>query len=150
LEIHQDFSELLSEFIAEGVRFLVVGGYAVGVHARPRMTKDLDLFVARDAENAGRVYRALARFGAPLEGVTESDFTNDDLIYQMGQPPVRIDIITAIEGVGFDEAWRGRLAISVAGMNVYVIGKEELIRNKKSVGRPQDLADVDAIMKSSR
>jgi len=149
LEIHHDFSELLSEFIAEGVKFLVVGGYAVGVHARPRMTKDLDLFIARDAENAARVYRALANFGAPLAGVTENDFTSDDLIYQMGRPPVRIDVITAIEGVSFDDAWEGRLTLAVAGMEVPVIGKRELVRNKTAVGRPQDLADVDAIMKFS-
>lgn len=149
MEIHHDFSELLSEFIAEGVKFLVVGGYAVGVHARPRMTKDLDLFIARDAENAARVYRALANFGAPLAGVTENDFTSDDLIYQMGRPPVRIDVITAIEGVSFDDAWEGRLTLAVAGMEVPVIGKRELVRNKTAVGRPQDLADVDAIMKFS-
>ena len=145
MEIHQDFSELLSEFIAEGVRFLVVGGYAVGVHARPRMTKDLDLFVARNVENANRVYRALARFGAPLDGVTENDFTSDDLIYQMGRPPVRVDIITAIAGVSFEEAWEGRLTVSIGGMDVNVIGKRELLKNKKAVGRPQDLADVDVV-----
>ena len=149
MEIHRDFSELLNEFVAAGVRFLVVGGYAVGVHARPRMTKDLDLFVARDGENAARLYRALARFGAALDGVTEADFASDDLIYQMGRPPVRVDIITAIEGVDFEEAWKTRVVVSIAGVDVNVIGKEELIRNKTAVARPQDLADIDAIVRFS-
>jgi len=110
------------------------------------MTKDLDILVARDDENAQRVYRALGRFGAPLEGVSASDFTSDDLIYQMGRPPVRVDIITAIEGVDFDEAWNSRVVIRVAGIDVDVIGREALLKNKRAVGRPQDLADVDAIL----
>jgi len=149
LEIHQDFSELLREFVAEGARFLIVGGYAVGVHARPRMTKDLDLFVARDPENAARVYRALLRFGAPLEDVSERDFTSDDLIYMMGRAPVRVDVLTSIESVEFEEAWQGRVAVQLGEITVNVIGRDALLKNKRAVGRPQDLADVDAILRNS-
>ena len=149
MEIHQDFSELLREFVAEGARFLIVGGYAVGVHARPRMTKDLDLFVARDPENAARVYRALLRFGAPLEDVSERDFTSDDLIYMMGRAPVRVDVLTSIESVEFEEAWQGRVAVQLGEITVNVIGRDALLKNKRAVGRPQDLADVDAILRNS-
>lgn len=101
------FSELLRIFNAHGVKYLVVGGYAVMLYSEPRFTKDLDLWVGDDRDNASRVFRALAEFGAPLTGVDPADFAKPDLIYQLGVPPLRIDVLTSISGVDFEAAWSG-------------------------------------------
>jgi hypothetical protein len=108
----------------------------------PRATGDLDLWVRCDAENAKRVWRALAKFGAPLSEISESEFSNQGLVFQIGVEPSRIDILTSIDDVEFDDASKDRLEIEVEGIAVHVISREDLITNKKAVGRPQDLADV--------
>ena len=137
-----DYRDILSAFIEERVDYLVVGAYAVASHGLPRATGDLDLWVRSGPENAHRVWRALAKFGAPLSELTESDLTSPGLVFQIGVEPSRIDILTSIDGVEFDDAWKERLELDVDGLRVQVIGRAHLIANKKTVGRPQDLADV--------
>lgn len=138
----EDLKDLLRAFNAHAVKYLVVGGYAFGVHAEPRATKDLDLFIQPSQENSEAVFRALAQFGAPLEGMSPADFT-DGTIFQIGQPPARVDILQQIDGISFDEAWVNRIEGLVDGeVPAVVISKEDLIRNKLASGREQDLLDV--------
>ncbi len=111
--MYPDFKELLSTFNAHKVEYLIVGGYAVGFHAQPRATKDLDIFIRPDAENARAIYNALAKFGAPLEGVTPEDFLDRDGFFRMGHAPVMIEVLPSITGVEFDDAWSKRLEIEV-------------------------------------
>jgi hypothetical protein len=126
-------------------RFLVVGGYAVGVHGRPRATKDLDVWVEATPANAPKVIAALRVFGAPLMGLAEQDLGAPGVGLRIGVEPGRIDVITKISGVEFDEAWSGRTEASFADVRAPVIGLAQLLANKRAAGRPQDLADVDAL-----
>ncbi|MEP7212912.1 MAG: hypothetical protein ABI791_07545 [Acidobacteriota bacterium] len=112
------------------------------VYSEPRYTKDLDVWVEASAENAVKVVTALRQFGAPLDGLTEKDFSESGF-YQMGRPPSRIDIMMSIDGVGFESAWESRHAAEFRGVSVNFIGKQDLIRNKVSAGRLQDLADIE-------
>jgi len=138
----EDLKELLRAFNDQAVKFLVVGGYAFGVHAEPRATKDLDIFVRSDEENSNAVFRALAQYGAPLGGLTPSDFM-DGTTFQIGQPPARIDILQHIDGVTFDEAWENRIEGIIDGqVQAAVISRDDLIRNKLATGREQDILDV--------
>lgn len=139
------FRDLLRAFAEADVRFLVVGAYAVAVHARPRATGDLDLWVEPSAQNARRVHAALRRFGAPLHDLTEADLTQPGVVFQIGLPPRRIDIPTSITGVGFEEAWRDRVSFEYAGVPCQVIGREALVTNKRQLGRPRDLADLEQL-----
>src|SRR5579872_2315698 len=107
--MNSDFSDLLKLFNANGVRYLVVGGYAFGQHAEPRYTKDLDVWVSTDRENAYRVFKTLAAFGAPLTSITPEDFEQDSNIYQIGVAPVRIDVIMSVKGLSFEDAWKNRV-----------------------------------------
>jgi len=140
--LNPDFRDMLSAFDAEGVEFLIVGAYALAGHGLPRATGDLDVWIRRSSENAARVMRALIAFGAPTEQITEANLCARDLVFQMGIEPSRIDILTSIDGVEFDGAWSNRLMASVDGLAVPILGLEDLIRNKRTVGRDQDLADV--------
>jgi hypothetical protein len=133
---------MLRGFAAHEVEFLLVGAYAVAVHGYPRATGDIDLYVRPSVENAVRVIAALTEFGAPLQGVSATDFQVPGIIYQVGVAPGRIDILTAIDGVSWDEAWSGHRVQDVAGLRVPVIGLEALLKNKKASGRPKDLADL--------
>jgi hypothetical protein len=137
-----DLIELLGALNAEGARYLIVGAYALGFHGRPRATKDADIFVAADAENAQKVWKTLVNFGAPLEELRPADLSSPGTIFIMGRPPNQIDILTDIDGVTFEEAWASRVASTFCGVPVNYIGRAELILNKKAVARPQDLADV--------
>ena len=141
----RDFRDLLSAFGAAKARYLVVGGYAVGVHGRPRATKDLDIWVEASKGNARRVIAALKRFGAPLWDVSEEDFAVPGAGLMMGVPPLRIDILTRIDGVRFADAWRRRTFAHFDDVVSSVIGLEDLLANKRASGRPQDLADVEAL-----
>jgi hypothetical protein len=143
--VNLDFSELLSTFNAHGVEYLVVGAHALAAHGHVRATKDLDVWVRPSVENAPRVLRALAAFGAPVQELTEKDLATPDLIFQIGVAPVRIDVISAIDGVEFVDAWRGRVEARLEGVRVPVLSVEDLIRNKKASGRLQDLADVERL-----
>jgi len=140
--MHSDFRELLAALGASAVKYLVVGGYAVMEYTEPRYTKDLDLWVARDRSNAEALYRALAAFGAPLHTVTVEDFTQPGIAYRIGISPVRIDVLTSITGVDFEEAWSRRVEGNVEGLRVPIISREDLIANKSATGRLQDRLDA--------
>jgi hypothetical protein len=146
--LNPDFRDLLSAFIAADVEFLVVGGYAMAVHRVPRATKDLDLWVRPSADNAARVLHALDEFGAPRHGLTEADLRTEGTIYQVGVPPNRVDIITVVDGVLFEDAWHDRLTVEIEGLQIPVIGRAHLVLNKRTVGRPQDLLDADLLESS--
>jgi hypothetical protein len=145
----QDFKELLSVFNAHGVRYLIVGGYAVSFHAQPQATKDMDILIGPDADNARAVHAALAKFGAPIEGLNAQDFTEPDAFFRMGTPPVMVDIIPRIGGVDFESAWGRRVEVAVDdGLTMPFIAREDLLAARISAGRPhqqQDLADADAL-----
>ena len=142
----KNFIELLSALNACHAKYLIVGGYAVAVHAQPRGTKDIDIFYKAEPENAQAVYQALADFGAPLAGLTYLDFMISGKIYQFGRAPYQVDFMHQIDGVEFDDAWQKRLMISVdATLQAPYISSDLLVQNKLASGRPQDLADVDAV-----
>ena len=122
----------------------------MAAHACPRATGDIDFWVRPSKENAQRVYAALARFGALLSGITVEDFTTEGTIFQMGLPPLRIDVLTSIEGVTFDDAWPNRLISEIAGLTVFVIGRDDLLVNKRVVARPKDLGDVLMLERQAR
>jgi hypothetical protein len=140
-----DFRDILSIFNDERVEYLLIGGYAVAAHGNPRATKDIDIWVRCSPDNADRILRALVRFGAPTTDLTADDFQSPGTTVQIGVPPHRIDLVTEIDGVQFDEAVPNRISVEIAGLPVAVIGRSDLIRNKKTTGRPQDLADVDSL-----
>ncbi len=142
MDLNSDFSELFSTFNAVDARYLVVGGWAFTFHARPRYTKDLDLWVDATPDNGERVYRALAQFGAPLSGTSVDDFSQPGCFFIMGAAPTRIDILTVVDGLVFAEAWERRVPTYYGDVPICVLGRDDLIRNKRMVGRPQDVADV--------
>jgi hypothetical protein len=120
----------------------VVGAYALAAHGNPRATGDIDLLVRPTAGNAARVWQAITAFGAPRSGVEDADFAVEDTIFQIGVAPRRIDLLTSITGVTFDQAWNARKAMRVGDLSFYVLGREELITYKRAAGRPKDLADA--------
>jgi len=140
--MNRDFEEMLAALSESGADFMVIGAHAVAVYARPRATGDLDIWVRPTAENADRVWAALVAFGAPLHELTREDLTSDDLVFQIGIAPNRIDILTAVGGVDFNAAWPRRTTVDLWGLEVPVIGRDDLIATKRAAGRPQDLADV--------
>lgn len=139
------FRDLLNLLNGLNAEYLIVGGYAVMLYSEPRHTKDLDIWVNANPENAQRVFHALAEFGAPLAGVKAGDFEKPDLIYQLGMPPSRIDVLTSIMGVQFADAWARRKEALFGGVRAPFIGLEDLLRNKRSVGRKTDLADIERL-----
>ncbi len=147
--MNRDFRDLLCAFNDQGVEYLVVGAHALAAHGHVRATKDLDLWVRPEAANARRVLAALNTFGAPLQGLTEADLSRPGLIFQIGVPPMRIDVLTAIDAVEFDEAWSTRMRTQLADLEVPVLSKELLIQNKRAAGRLQDLADVERLEQRS-
>ncbi len=139
-----DFKEILSIFNARKVKYLIVGAHAVMKYSEPRYTKDLDIWVEASEENAKSVYAALREFGAPLGKLAESDFASDGF-FQMGRPPVRIDILMSIDGVNFSDAWPMKLEGDFDGIPAHFIDRENLIVNKTASGRPQDIIDIDSL-----
>jgi hypothetical protein len=146
--LNPDYNDILSAFNAEGVEYLVVGAYALAAHGLPRATGDIDVWVRPSPDNGARVWRALARFGAPMDELRPDDFAIPGTIFQIGVVPRRIDVITSIDGVEFDEAWPRRLVVNLAGVDLPVIGRADLIVNKRASGRPQDLVDLDRLTRS--
>jgi hypothetical protein len=143
-----DYKELLRSFRDHGVKYLIVGGYAVSFHAQPRATKDLDIFVKADKENAQAVFAALTTFGAPLTGITPDDFADPGKFVRFGHPPVAIDILPAVDGLDFDTAWSRRvegLIDQATGDTANFLSREDLIASKLAAGRPRDLLDVEDI-----
>jgi|SRR5919112_1840916 predicted nucleotidyltransferase len=140
--LNPDFREMLSCLKDEGVEFIVVGAYALAAHGLPRATGDMDVWVRNSRENAHRVMSALSKFGAPVSELSEDDFTSADMILQLGVEPCRIDLLTGIDGVEFDEAWGNKVGVTVDGLEVYVLSREDLIKNKRAAGREKDRGDV--------
>jgi len=140
-----DFSELLRVFNACNVDYLVVGAHALATYGYVRATKDLDVWIRADRENAERVITALLTFGAPLNDLTADDLSQSGTIFQIGLPPLRIDILTNIDGVDFAEAWPDRLGTTFGGVPAFVISRRHLIAYKRTAGRLQDLADIEKL-----
>ena len=147
IELPEDFRDLLVELHDAGAAFVVLGGYAVAFHGHPRATKDIDVLVSATQDNAARVYKALAAFGAPLSTfeVSESDFATYDGILQIGLPPRRIDIINRATGITFAEAIADGETFEIEGRAIPIIGRKALLKNKRATGRDQDIADVKAL-----
>jgi hypothetical protein len=147
MDLNPDFFDVVAALREEGAEFLVVGAFAMAAHGVPRATGDLDLWIRPVPENASRVWRALLRFGAPVEAasLTVEDLASPYMVFQMGQPPRRVDIITGIDGVSFEDAWPNRKLVTVEGLEVPCLGRSELIRNKKASGREKDLLDVKTL-----
>lgn len=140
--LNQDFKEILSAFSAEKVEFMVVGGYAMAFHGFVRATGDIDLWIRCSQENANRVWKALHKFGAPLFDLTIEDLKTPGMVFQIGLVPSRIDIITQIDGVDFEDAWREYKTIEIEDLKIPIIGKLQLLINKKSTGRSKDRNDA--------
>jgi predicted nucleotidyltransferase len=140
--MNSDFKELLKNFAEKKVRYLIVGGYAVAKHAEPRFTKDLDIWISNSLDNAKLVYKALEKFGAPLNKITIEDLTTPDLVFQIGIEPSRIDILMGVEALAFDDCWERRSSVTIDGIEIHFISLDDLIINKNAVARPQDLIDV--------
>jgi predicted nucleotidyltransferase len=141
--LNQDFKEFIQSLNDNRVRYLVIGGYAVGFHGHPRYTKAIDIWIAMDPENAANIMKSLEQFGFASLGLQESDFTTPDQIIQLGYPPNRIDLITTTLGVDFDNCYQSRVQAEIDGIQVNFIDLENLKRNKQAVGRHQDLADIE-------
>ena len=145
MEMQPDFRELLALFNAHHVEYLIVGGYALAFHGAPRFTGDLDLFVNPDTANAQSILAALKACGFASVGLTLNDFERPDQVVQLGVPPVRIDLITSITGVSWDEAWADRIAGRYGDIPVHYIGRDQFIANKRATGRTQDVADLEML-----
>jgi hypothetical protein len=144
--MNPDFVDLLRAFNDHEVSYLVVGAYALAAHGRPRATGDLDVWIKPDAANAARVMRALGAFGAPLDQISADDFASPGIVFQMGLPPGRIDVLTTLTALTFDEAWATRVEGALGAVPVSFIGREAFIRNKRATGRARDLGDVESLL----
>ncbi len=140
--MNRNFVEMLSALSDARADYLVVGGWAVAAHGFPRFTGDCDIWIRTTPDNARRVFAALAAFGASLDALREEDLASPGIVFQIGLPPQRIDIITDLEGIDFDQAWPRRVHVSVGGIEVPMIGLDDLIANKRATGRPRDLIDI--------
>lgn len=149
MALSKDLKEFVELLNAHGVDFLVVGGHAVGFHGWPRFTEDLDLFVRPSFENGQRLLAALQAFGFGDVGLEASSFSERGQVIQLGRAPNRVDLMTGIDGVDFEDAWKHRLAGNIEEIPVAVLGLQELVANKRATGRPQDLADIDRLEKLS-
>jgi predicted nucleotidyltransferase len=145
--LNEDYKEMLQLLSEEQVDFIVVGAYALGAHGYPRATGDIDIWVKPNNTNSRKLYKALARFGAPLEQIEIHDFSMEGIIFQIGVIPRRIDIITKIDGVTYDEADEDKIAVEVEGLMVPVISLDKLIKNKMATGREKDELDIKTLKK---
>jgi hypothetical protein len=145
MEIQQDFRDLLELFNSNKVEYIIVGGYALAFHGAPRYTGDIDIYVKPDTANADLIMTALDKFGFGSVGLAAADFVKSGQVIQLGVPPVRIDIITSIGGVSWEEAFAGRVAGKYGDIKVHYIGRNQFIKNKRAVGRKKDLADIEAL-----
>ena len=150
MRLPPDFLDLLTALNAADARYLLVGGHAVGFYGLPRATKDIDLWVEPSPQNAARVIASLRAFGAPLGGLSEHDLAGPGQGFRMGTPPFRIEILTEISGVAFADAWPRREQTHVDGILLPVIGRADLVDNKRAAGRKQDLADVEALERQGK
>ena len=142
MDFNQDFRDMLVALNDAEVDYLVVGAYAVAAHGFPRATGDLDIWVRANPESAENLLSALTVFGAPMHEVSAADFSSPSIVFQIGVPPGRIDILTDVSGVNFDAAWANRMTVEIDGVKLSIIGRSDLIANKRATGRPKDLADL--------
>ena len=143
--LNEDYRDMLRTLSEEKVRFLLVGAYAVAAHGYPRATMDIDIWVMPSPQNADAVFRALQRFGAPVEDLTKEDLQADGVVFQIGIAPRRIDIMTTASGLRFDEAFDRSISVDIEGIEVHIPSLDDLVTNKKASGRTKDLADVEAL-----
>jgi hypothetical protein len=145
--LNQDFKDMLSVFSDHQIEYMLVGAYAMAAHGFPRATGDLDLWIRPSSQNAARVMKALKDFGAPVGDLTLNDLMTEGIVFQIGVEPNRIDLITKISGVSFTEAENNRLIVELDGLRIPVIGKQELIINKRATGRAKDILDAERLAK---
>ncbi len=145
-----DFRELLKIFEKYKIRYLIVGGYAVMKYSEPRFTKDIDVFIATDQDDAECVYSALKEFGAPLKNLTSDDFTHKGYLYQMGRPPLRVDIMMSIPGIEFNDAWKNREVVQLDDLKTLFISRSDFIQAKEASGRPQDKIDIEKLKEAEK
>lgn len=143
--LSSDYKDILSALNEEKAEYIIVGAYAIAVHGFPRATGDIAIWINHTRENVKRVWRALTEFGAPLADYEEADLYEEGVVIQIGVAPARIDILTSIDNVNFSEAWEARMEVEVEGIIINAISKEHLIINKKAIGRPQDLVDIERL-----
>ena len=146
--LNQDFLDVLTVFTEEDVEYMVVGGWAIAFYGYVRGTGDFDIWIRASDENARRTWQALSKFGAPLRGVVVNDFNTPRTVYEMGLPPNRIDVINEIQGVEFDQAWPHRTWIELKDLRFPLIGKKDLLENKKAMNRPKDQGDISWLEKN--
>jgi len=145
--LNSDYKDMLQVLLDNGVKFLLVGAYAMGAHGYPRSTGDIDIWVEPSPDNSRRVYLALAQFGAPLGEVDEATFVKPDVVFQIGVAPRRIDIMSSVSGVEFDEAYQHRQTVELEGMPIPILSYDDLVRNKRATGRDKDRLDADRLEK---
>ena len=145
--MNEDFQDFLQALLQSGARFLVVGAHAMAVHGVPRATGDLDVWICPDSANADRVWQALVQFGAPVGGLelSRKELETPGMVVQIGMPPRRIDLLTEVSGLTFEEAWRNRATHQTGAHAVPFLSRQDMVRNKRASGRPKDLADLDAL-----
>ena len=146
--LNPDFRDILSCLKDEKVDFIIVGAYALAAHGFPRATGDIDVWVRNSSENAPRIIRALMKFGAPIANLSEKDFILPEMIVQLGVEPCRIDLLTSIDGIEFEEAWRNRVSIITDGLEISVLSKTDLLKNKLAAGRDKDQSDIAWLKKN--
>ncbi len=147
MEIQKDFKELLKLFLKHEIDFLIVEGYALAFHGSPRFTGDIDVYIHPNKDNANKILQALDEFGFGSLGISIDDLSVEKKVVQLGVPPVRIDLITSLSGLSWQEAFDNREEGSYGDLNVYFIGRNELIKNKKATSRKRDLADIEDLEK---
>ena len=145
MAVNPDFRDLFATLNGAGAEYLVIGAHALAVHGAPRFTKDLDILVRCTEANAQKVWRALEEFGAPLGSLRTVDLYTPGLMFQMGIAPNRIDILTSADGIEFRTAWSSRIEGRYGDQPIWILGRSDLITNKAATGRPQDLADIEAL-----
>jgi hypothetical protein len=145
MEVQPDFRDLLELFNKHQVEFMLVGGYALAFHGAPRYTGDMDIFVHISFQNAGRIMAALNEFGFGSVGLTADDFMKENMVVQLGVPPVRVDIVTSLTGISWEDAYSKRVQGKYGDVPVFYIGRDQFILNKKATGRKKDLADLEAL-----
>ena len=146
--LNQDYKEMLSTLLEEDVKFLLVGAYALAAHGYPRATGDIDIFVQPNETNAEKVYKALVKFGVPIQDITIEDFSTPGTIFQIGVAPRRIDIINSIDGVSFEDAYKNKVIVKIESLDIPVLSKDDIIKNKNSTGRAKDKLDADTLKNS--
>ncbi|MBL7158408.1 MAG: nucleotidyltransferase [Candidatus Omnitrophica bacterium] len=150
MEISEDYRDLFKILNAHKIRYLIVGAYAVSFYTEPRFTKDIDVWVKPDIDNAKKLYNALVAFGAPLKEVKIEDFTNEKTVYQIGVAPVRIDIIMGLGDLKFDKTWKSHVKTKYGGISVQMIGKNDLIHSKDLAKRSQDTLDLKKLTREKK